>query len=122
MAVAKARLLEPLKSGTMPINREALVIGAAGRDDRSPRPCRQGFVTHLIEKENELGGNLKKIRHLMNGTILRSAGRIGEKGPGKWQHKAISRNPDKESGRLARRYTTIVTKTAPRRRSATGWS
>ena len=69
MAVAKSRMLEPLEKGTMPINREALVIGGGLAGMTAALDLAgQGFITHLIEKENELGGSLKKIRYLMNGS------------------------------------------------------
>jgi heterodisulfide reductase subunit A len=68
MAVAKARLLEPLKSGTMPINREALVIGGGLAGMTAALDLSgQGFITHLIEKEENLGGNMRKIRYLLDG-------------------------------------------------------
>jgi len=68
MAVAKARMLEPLQKGTMPINREALVIGGGLAGMTAALDLSgQGFVTHLIEKENELGGNLRRIKYLTNG-------------------------------------------------------
>ncbi|UCE75510.1 MAG: CoB--CoM heterodisulfide reductase iron-sulfur subunit A family protein [Methanomassiliicoccales archaeon] len=62
MAVAKARLLEPLKKATLDVKRNALVIGggisgmtaALGFAD-------QGYKAYLIEKTSELGG---KVRHL----------------------------------------------------------
>jgi heterodisulfide reductase subunit A len=68
MAVAKARMLEPLQKGTMPICREALVIGGGLAGITAALDLAgQGFITHLIEKEKHLGGNLRNIRCLMNG-------------------------------------------------------
>ncbi|MBM4354692.1 MAG: CoB--CoM heterodisulfide reductase iron-sulfur subunit A family protein [Deltaproteobacteria bacterium] len=69
MAVAKARLIEPLSAGSKAIFRDALVIGggvagltaALGLAD-------QGFVTHLVEKSDRLGGKLRRIGHLLDGT------------------------------------------------------
>ncbi|UCD92517.1 MAG: CoB--CoM heterodisulfide reductase iron-sulfur subunit A family protein [Methanobacteriota archaeon] len=66
MVVAKTALLDPLQKGKLPVNQTALVIGgglsgmtaALGLAD-------QGFDVHLVERENELGGNLKRIHHLL---------------------------------------------------------
>jgi heterodisulfide reductase subunit A len=62
MAVARARHLRALPTGRQPVNSSALVLGgglagmtaALGIAD-------QGFKVHLVEKEKELGGNLKKL-------------------------------------------------------------
>ncbi|MEO0249417.1 MAG: FAD-dependent oxidoreductase, partial [candidate division WOR-3 bacterium] len=68
MAVAKARLLEPLEKRTMPINREALVIGGGLAGMTAALDLsEQGFITHLVEKEDQLGGNMRKIKYLLNG-------------------------------------------------------
>jgi heterodisulfide reductase subunit A len=68
MSVAKARMLEPLQKGRVRINREALVIGGglAGMT-ASLDLAGQGFITHLIEKESDLGGNMRHIRYLLDG-------------------------------------------------------
>jgi heterodisulfide reductase subunit A len=64
MAVAKARLLEPLKKSQLPVNHSALVIGGglsgmiAALDVAS-----QGFDVHIIERTDRLGGNLGKLHH-----------------------------------------------------------
>ena len=68
MAVAKARLLEPLSRRSVKINKSALVIGGglAGMT-ASKSLAEQGFEAFLVEREPELGGNLKHIRYLFNG-------------------------------------------------------
>ncbi len=68
MAVAKARLLEPLHQVSLPLNHTALVIGggAAGMTAALSLSA-QGFPVYLVEKENHLGGNLGKIRHTIDG-------------------------------------------------------
>lgn len=68
IAVVKARLLEPLQRKKVSINRDVLVIGAglsgmAGALSLAD----QGFKVFLIEKEKELGGNLRKLYYLLNG-------------------------------------------------------
>ena len=62
MAVAKARLLEPLEKLEIPVNPAALVIGGgvAGMT-AALELAKQGFKVHLVEKEKELGGNLRKL-------------------------------------------------------------
>ncbi len=68
MAVAKSRLLEPLTRRSIGVNKAALVIGGglAGMT-AALSLAHQGFTVHLVEKQNELGGNLKHIRYLLNG-------------------------------------------------------
>ncbi len=68
MAVAKVRLLQPLSRGTLKVNSQALVVGggmagmtaALGLAD-------QGFQVYLVEKERELGGNLRHMHSSFNG-------------------------------------------------------
>ncbi|KPL24476.1 MAG: hypothetical protein AMJ75_03675 [Phycisphaerae bacterium SM1_79] len=68
MAVAKARLLEPLYKGTLKINHDALVIGGglAGMT-AALNLADQGFRVHLVERDKELGGNFRHIYSLLNG-------------------------------------------------------
>ncbi len=68
MAVAKARLLEPGRGGDADIAPGALVIGGgvAGME-ASLSLARQGFSVHLVEREEELGGNLRHIHYTVNG-------------------------------------------------------
>ncbi len=68
MAVAKARLLEPLYKGSLKVNNAALVIGGglAGMT-AALNLADQGFEVHLVEKEQQLGGNLRHIHSLLSG-------------------------------------------------------
>ncbi len=68
MAVAKARLLEPLTKRSVKITKSALVIGGglAGMT-ASLLLAEQGYDAYLVEREKELGGNLRHIRYLFNG-------------------------------------------------------
>lgn len=62
MGVAKARLLEPLVEHEMPINPSSLVIGGGVSGmNAALNMANQGFEVHLVEKEEELGGNLSKL-------------------------------------------------------------
>jgi heterodisulfide reductase subunit A-like polyferredoxin len=68
MAVAKVKLDEPLYPHPLEVNHDALVVGgglagmtaAIGLAD-------QDFVVHLIEREPELGGYLRRAGYLLNG-------------------------------------------------------
>ena len=68
MAVAKSRLLEPLQKKSVSIIKYALVIGGGLSGMSSAvELANQGFDVYLVEKEKELGGNLKRIHYLLNG-------------------------------------------------------
>jgi len=71
MAVAKARMLEPLQKGSLKVNNEALVIGGgiAGMT-AALNLADQGFKVHLVEKEKQLGGNARHIYSLPGGEDL----------------------------------------------------
>jgi len=68
MAVAKARLLEPLQRRSVPVERAALVIGGglAGMT-AALELAGQGVRVYLVEQEPELGGNLRHLHYLLNG-------------------------------------------------------
>jgi heterodisulfide reductase subunit A len=68
MAVAKSRLLEPLYPKFVDVNHDALVIGggAAGMT-ATLELAEQGFDTYLLEKSDLLGGNLRRVKFLLNG-------------------------------------------------------
>jgi len=72
MAVAKARLLEPLKPPAIPINHSALVVGggAAGMT-AALTLADQGFQVHLVEREKDLGGMARKIHYTIEGNDVR---------------------------------------------------
>ena len=62
-AVTRVILAEPLFRKTLGVNKSALVIGggAAGMSAALDL-ADQGFPVHLLEKEHELGGNLRHLR------------------------------------------------------------
>jgi len=64
MAVARATELEPLHTQEVPVTKTALVIGGglAGMT-AALNLAEQGFPVHLIERAEELGGNLRRIRY-----------------------------------------------------------
>jgi len=68
MAVAKARLLQPLQTRRVGIQKSALVIGGGLSGMTAALTlARQGFHVNLVEKEEQLGGNLTHIHYLLNG-------------------------------------------------------
>jgi heterodisulfide reductase subunit A len=68
MAVSKARLLKPLKQVEIDVVQKALVIGGgiAGMVS-SLSLAHQGFEVFLVEKEKDLGGNLRHIHYTIEG-------------------------------------------------------
>src|SRR3990170_2326643 len=66
MAVARARELQPLKTSEVPVNHAALIIGGgiAGMT-AALTLADQGFPVHLIEREEQLGGNLRNLRYFL---------------------------------------------------------
>jgi heterodisulfide reductase subunit A len=68
MAVAKSRLLEPLQRRSIKIQKSALVIGGGlSGMTAALELAAQGFDACLVEKTEELGGNLRHIHYLLNG-------------------------------------------------------
>jgi heterodisulfide reductase subunit A-like polyferredoxin len=72
MAVARARHLKPLQTGQLPVSQSALVIGGglAGLT-AALAVASQGCGVHLVEKEAELGGNLRAIRSTLETADVR---------------------------------------------------
>jgi len=68
MVVAKARLVESLEEPTLEINKRALVIGGGLAGMKAALGlARQGFASALVEREAELGGNLRHIHYTLGG-------------------------------------------------------
>jgi heterodisulfide reductase subunit A2 len=68
MAVANARLIRSLDQLTVPVVPKGLVIGGgvAGMS-ASLKLAEQGYEVYLVEKEAELGGNVKNLYHTLEG-------------------------------------------------------
>jgi heterodisulfide reductase subunit A len=68
IAVAKAARLEPLAKSRLGVNHAALVIGGGVSGLTAALDlAAQGYAVHVVERENELGGNLRKIRRTLEG-------------------------------------------------------
>ncbi|HEY9164634.1 MAG TPA: NAD(P)-binding protein [Candidatus Kryptonia bacterium] len=68
MAVAKVKLNDSLYSKPLDVIHEALVIGGglAGMT-AALGLANQGYIVHLVERDPELGGYLRRSRYLLNG-------------------------------------------------------
>ncbi len=68
MAVFKSQKLIPLESQQVKVIPSALVIGGGvGGLTAALSVAEQGYQVYLVEKEKELGGNLRKIKFLITG-------------------------------------------------------
>ena len=68
MAVAKARLIQPLPEQTVAVDPKAVVIGGGISGMTAALSiAEQGFECFLVERSSELGGNLKKVRFTLSG-------------------------------------------------------
>ncbi|MCS7285633.1 MAG: FAD-dependent oxidoreductase [Anaerolineae bacterium] len=68
MSVARAARLEPLHTIDVPVRKSALVIGGGVAGMTAALSlARQGFPVHLVEREKELGGNLRRIHYILEG-------------------------------------------------------
>jgi heterodisulfide reductase subunit A len=72
MAVAKARLLEPLYESKLPVTHSAVVIGGGISGMTAAQDiAAQGFHVDLLERTADLGGNAMKIYHEEDGRKVR---------------------------------------------------
>lgn len=66
MAVSKAQLIQPLTRNELPVTPRGLVIGGGVSGMTAALElAAQGFETYLIERENELGGSLRKTYFIL---------------------------------------------------------
>jgi heterodisulfide reductase subunit A-like polyferredoxin len=73
MAVAKTRLLKPLNEPVSEIKKKALVIGGGLAGMKAVLDLvRQGFDCALVERDDELGGNLRHIHYTLEGKDVRA--------------------------------------------------
>jgi heterodisulfide reductase subunit A len=68
MAVSKAVLIEPLKEAELEVTPVAMVLGGGIAGMTAARSlARQGYETHLIEKNDRLGGQALNLYHTAQG-------------------------------------------------------
>jgi heterodisulfide reductase subunit A len=116
MAVAKVRLMEPLYRRTLELNHDALVIGGglAGMT-AALELARQGIRVYLVERESELGGNMRRLHFLLDSQdphqLLRST--IGEVRANKNIHVFTNAEVAEFEGSLGRFKTTVSVSNVP---------
>jgi len=72
MAVAKANLIEPLGSISLPVTQKAFILGGGiGGITAALTIADQGYEVFLIEKETQLGGNALKIPRTLDGRAVK---------------------------------------------------
>jgi heterodisulfide reductase subunit A-like polyferredoxin len=68
MAVANARLIKPLDEVGLPVIHKALVIGGGIAGMTSAlKIADQGYEVYLLEKEDQLGGNIRNLHYTLEG-------------------------------------------------------
>ena len=73
MAVAKARLLQPLEYLTVGVNPTALVVGGGVTGMTAAMALAdQGYQVHLVERKDILGGNALKLHTTWRGGLVRT--------------------------------------------------
>jgi heterodisulfide reductase subunit A len=73
MAVERARRVQPIRKERRKVEKKGLVVGGGlSGMIASLRLAEQGFDVHLIEKQRELGGNLKEARYTLKGSSPQS--------------------------------------------------
>jgi heterodisulfide reductase subunit A len=68
MAVSKVALMQPLKEAELDIDQTALVIGGGISGMAAARSlARQGYVTHVVERGDQLGGQARHLYKTISG-------------------------------------------------------
>ena len=68
MSVARARSLCPIEDLKLPVNKKGLVLGGGLAGMKTALSlARQGFKVYLVEKNEELGGQLAKLHYTLEG-------------------------------------------------------
>lgn len=117
MAIEKASLLEPLEEGVSPVTHSGLVIGGGGAGMIAALQLADaGFKTYLVEKDPELGGQMRHIFKTIEGADVQRY--LGELVARARQHRNIelllSSNVEKVDGYIGKYTTTIGTPEGPR--------
>jgi heterodisulfide reductase subunit A len=111
MAVARVATLEPLHEHTAEVKRRGLIIGGGlSGMTAALEMAGQGYETVLVEREKQLGGNLRRIHYTVDGAdpqhLLASLIEQVEKEPKLTIYKGVE--VKKVSGYLGN-YTTEIT-------------
>lgn len=119
MGVSRARLLSPFRRSSFPVLKKGLVVGGGVAGITSALALAdQGFETFLVEKEKELGGNLKDLHYTLDGRDVQAF--LGEQIERLEKHPLITVFTDSQvqdvSGYVGN-YTTVIA-----RRSGNGSS
>ncbi|MCJ7796590.1 MAG: FAD-dependent oxidoreductase, partial [Thermoleophilia bacterium] len=73
MSVARTSLLEPLEEFELPVNKTTLVVGGGVAGMTSALSlAEQGFEVYLLEKEADLGGMARRLRHTLEGLDIQA--------------------------------------------------
>ncbi len=71
MGISRARYLTPLHSSKLDLNHGALVIGGGLAGMTAALTLSgQGYTVHLVERESELGGNLRHLHYTLNSSHI----------------------------------------------------
>jgi heterodisulfide reductase subunit A-like polyferredoxin len=111
IAIAKARLLQPLHRQTVKVNKSALVIGGGLSGMTAALSlANQGFDVFLVEREKELGGHLRRVHYLLNGArpqneLVRLRGEIEQNGRIQVFTSAVIENIDGTIGNFKTRIS-----------------
>jgi heterodisulfide reductase subunit A len=71
MSVTKVAMMQPLQEAELEINQAALVIGGGISGMASARSlARQGYVTHIVERGDKLGGNAHNLFKTVDGDLV----------------------------------------------------
>ena len=73
MNVAKARLLDPVSQNSVGVNHTALVVGGGISGMTAAQSLtEQGYHVHLVEREDTLGGLLRRVRRNIEGNDVQA--------------------------------------------------
>jgi heterodisulfide reductase subunit A len=116
MALEKAALLEPLAEGVSPVTPDALVIGAGAAGMMAALQLADaGFSTYLVEKEHELGGNMRHIKRTIEGADV--AGYLNDMAMRVTDHEKIKLFLDSKvaavDGYIGKFHSTVQTTDGP---------
>ena len=110
MGVSRTRLLSPFRRSSFPVLKKSLVIGGGVAGITAALTLAdQGFETFLVEREKELGGNLKDLHYTLDGRDVQAF--LGEQIERLEKHPLITVFTDSQvqdvSGYVGN-YTTVI--------------